>query len=162
VTRNLTELLPLMAMAGVGILFLLIRFYTQDAPLTRTARGAIFAIIVAVFGACCFAGAGTALQIARIGLAGTPPPTTLGAVARLIGVAMAIALWPVARHHVERATIFTFVVGAGASALIGLGLRSGVLDAARAVYHLLMFGCGAILAAVVAAGFASRAARRES
>lgn len=135
-------------MAGVGLVFLLMRVYADDARVTRTTRGGILALVVAVFAACCVAAAGTALQIAKIGLAGTPPPTTVGAIARLVGVMIAITLWPLARRLTERAALFTFVVGAGASALIGIGLHSGVLDAARALYHLLMFVCGAILAAL--------------
>jgi hypothetical protein len=150
--------MPFIAMAGVGVLFLLGHFYSQDASLTRTNRSGILALVAAVFGACCVAAAGTALQIARIGLAATPPPTMFGAVGRLIGVAAAILLWPLARRHIERAAIFTFVVGAGASGLIGLGLRSGFLDAARALYHLLMFACGAILAAAFVASFGNGAA----
>jgi hypothetical protein len=149
---NMSDFLPVIALAGVGVLFVLMRLYTQDARLTTTTRSGILALVVTVFAACCIAGAGTALQIARIGLVGTPPPTTFGAVGRLVGVAVAIAIWPLARSHIERATIFTFVVGAGASGLIGLGLRSGLLDAARAIYHLLMFASGAILAA----GFVAR------
>jgi hypothetical protein len=144
---NISGLLPIIAFAGVGLLFLLRYLSAQDASLISTNRTGIRALVVAVFVACCVAGAGTALQMARIGLAATAPPTLFGAVSRLIGVAVAIGLWPLARRHIERATIVTFVVGAGASGLIGLGLRSGALDAARSIYHLLMFACGAILAA---------------
>jgi hypothetical protein len=158
---NTSDLLPVIALAGVGVLFLLMRLYAQDARLSRTTRSGILVLVVAVFGACCVAGAGTALQIARIGLAGTPPPTMFGTVGRLGGVVVAMALWPLARRNIERATIFTFVVGAGASGLIGLGLRSGVLDAARAIYHLLMFACGAIVAAGFAASLASGTVSRE-
>ena len=157
----MSDSLPVIALAGVGVLLLLMRLHAQDAGLTMPTRIGILALVVAVFGACCVAGAGTALQIAHIGLAGTPPPTTFGAVGRLVGVVVAIALWPLARRHIERATILTFVVGAGASGLIGLGLRSGVLDAARAIYHLLMFACGAIVAAGFAAGLANGTASRE-
>jgi hypothetical protein len=152
---KILDFLPFIAMAGVGLLFLLIRIDSHDACASRTTRAGILALVLIVFVACCAAAAGSGLQIARVGLAGTPPPSTFGAVARLVGVAIAIALWPLASRLVERAAIFTFVVGAGASGLIGLGLRSGVLDAARSLYHLLMFACGAILAAAIAAGFAN-------
>jgi hypothetical protein len=143
---SVSGLLPVIAIAAVGGLFLLRRRYAQDVrPVPMNRRG-MLALVVAVFAACCVAGAGTALQIAHSGLAGTPPPTLFGAVGRLI----------------ERATLLTFVVGAGASGLIGLGLRSGVLDAARAIYHLLMFACGAILAAGFAVALANGAASRET
>jgi hypothetical protein len=159
---SVSGLLPVIAIAAVGGLFLLRRRYAQDVrPVPMNRRG-MLALVVAVFAACCVAGAGTALQIAHSGLAGTPPPTMFGAVGRLVGVAVAIALWPLAQRHIERATLLTFVVGAGASGLIGLGLRSGVLDAARAIYHLLMFACGAILAAGFAVALANGAASRES
>jgi hypothetical protein len=159
---SVSGLLPIVAMAGVGALLLLSRLYAQDARVTRTTRSRILALVVVVFGACCVAGAGTALQIAQIGLAGTPPPRVFGTVGRLVGVTLAIAMWPLARRKIERAALFTFVIGAGASGLIGLGLRSGVLDAARALYHLLMFACGAVLAVVFAAGLVTAgAANRE-
>jgi|KBSSwiS6_1023812.scaffolds.fasta_scaffold62957_2 hypothetical protein len=152
---NISDFLPFIAMGGVGVLFVLRRHDAHGARLIGRNRRSLLALVVAVFGACCLAGAGTALQIARIGLAGTPPPSAFGTIGRLIGVAVAIALWPLAGRHIERATIFTFVVGAGASGLIGLGLRSGVLDAARAICHLLMFACGAVLAGGFGAGLAN-------
>jgi hypothetical protein len=154
---TLSAALPLLAMAGVGVLFVLTRVYADGARLTATARAAILAFVAAVFIACSVAAAGTALQISRIGLAGTPPPGTFGTFGRLAGVALAMVLWPFAQRHIERAAIFTFVVGAGSAGLVGLGLRSVVLDGARTLYHLLMFACGAILAAAFTTGVARHA-----
>src|SRR5262245_24467500 len=94
---SLSALLSIFAMAGVGALLALPRLYTEDAHVPRATRSAILMLVAAVFGACCVTGVGAVLQIARIGLAGTPPPNTLGTVGRLVGVALAIALWPVCR-----------------------------------------------------------------
>src|SRR5262245_49209938 len=38
---NPSDFLPFIAMAGVGLLFLLVRVYTPDAPATRTTRASI-------------------------------------------------------------------------------------------------------------------------
>ena len=158
---NFSALLPIIAMAGVGTVLLLTRISAGVMRMNKATRSGVLALVIAVFATCCAAAAGTAFQIGRIGLAGTPPPTMFGTAGRLVGVVIAIALWPMARRNIERATLLTFVVGAGASALIGLGLRSSILDAARVVYHLFMFACGAILVAGSATGLAAGATSRE-
>lgn len=107
-------------------------------------RTVLVALFLITFVACCAGAVGTVLQIARIGLGPAPPPSTFGSWGRVVGVVLALALWPMARRIVEHLTLFTFVLGVGASALVGLGIRASAVDAVRVLYHLFMFSFGAI------------------
>ncbi len=101
----------------------------------------IFGLLLLV---CIGAGVATGIHILRAGLAPTPPPSMLGVITRLSGILPVVWLWRSSRRWFERVTILTFVIGAGASVLIGFGIETGVLDATRVIYHLLMFSCAAI------------------
>jgi hypothetical protein len=109
-------------------------------------RNPLLTVVVVLVALICAVGAiWTAWWSLRFGLTPRPALSALHTAVRFAVVFVALALWPFRPDPMERVTLLCAVLGAGASALFGLGLRSPILDVVRLLFHFFGYALGVAL-----------------